>query len=281
MSKITMENFAIMTTSYQQYSFDYTISSINSLGIKNVDIWGGTPHFYHNDYSNEEVKKRLAELRKKIEDKGMKVVIYTPETLGYPYTIADPNKNSVNRTIDFYKYSMDDALALGTNRLFLNTGTGLRDLPKEKSMEICVDSMQKICDEAYKRGITIMLEQLQPYESNICTDINAIKHIMDAVKSPALKVCVDLVAMDVANESLEMYFDTFGEDNIGFIHFSDSHHEVCGTGNLPLREYIQTLEKHNYNSIVDLEINDSIYWEDPHTPHQQTVDYLKEFIPEK
>ena len=46
-------------------------------------------------------------------------------------------------------------------------------------------------------------------------------------------------------------------------------------------EYIKTLEKHNYSSIVDLEINDSMYWEDPHTPHKQTVDYLRTFIPEE
>lgn len=280
MSRITMDNFAVMTTSYQQYSFDYTIDSIEKIGLKNIDIWGGIPHFYREDYSNDDVVKFLTEMRKKMEDKGMKVVIYTPETLNYPYTIADPNKKTVDRTIDFFSYSMDDALTLGTNRLFINTGTGLRDIPKEKSMEICVDSISRICKEAEKKGVTMMLEQLQPYESNICTDIHAIKHILDNVNSPALKICVDLVAMDVAKENLEMYYDTFGEDKIGFIHFSDSHHEVCGTGNLPLKEYIQTLEKHNYNSIVDLEINDSMYWEDPHTPHKQTVDYLRTFIPE-
>ena len=275
MSKITMNNFAVMTPSYQQYSLDYTLDSIKKIGIKNVDFWGGIPHFYRQDYSGNEVEARLKEIRKQIEDLGMKVVIYTPETLAYPYTIADPNAKTVQRTIDYFSQCMDDALTLGTDRLFINTGTGLRDLPKEKSMEICVDSISRICKEAEKKGITMMLEQLQPYESNICTDIHAIKHIVDNVKSSALKICVDLVAMDVAHENLEMYYDTFGEDMIGFIHFSDSHHEVCGTGNLPLKEYVETLEKHNYNSIVDLEINDSMYWEDPHTPHKQTVDYIK------
>lgn len=280
MSKISLEDFAIMTPSYQQYSFDYTIDSINKIGIKNIDFWGGIPHFYREDYSDIDVKKYLSEIRKKVEDKGMKIVIYTPETLSYPYSIADPNKHTVERTIDFFRNSMDDALTLGTNRLFINTGTGLRDVPEEKSMEICVESISRICKDAEAKGVTMMLEQLQPYESNICTNIKAIKHIVDSVNSKALKICVDLVAMDVANENLEMYYDTFGEDKIGFIHFSDSHHEVCGSGNLPLKEYIDTLEKHNYSSIVDLEINDSIYWLDPHTPHKQTVDYLRTFIPE-
>ncbi len=278
MSNITLNDFAVMTPSYQQYSFDYALDSIHSIGIRNIDFWGGIPHFYRFDHSDEEATSFLKEIRKKAEDRGMRFVIYTPETLSYPYSIADPNPKTVQRTIDYFSMCMDDALTLGTDRLFINTGTGLRDLPVSQSMDICIASIRKICENAQARGITMMLEQLQPYESNLCTDIFAMKRIIDAVDSPALKICVDLVAMDVAGESLEQYYETFGEDMIGFIHFSDSHHEVCGTGSLPLKEYIETLEQHNYDSIVDLEINDSIYWEDPHTPHKQTVDYLRKFI---
>lgn len=281
MRKITMNDFAAMTVSYQQYSFDYVLNSLQKIGIRNIDFWGGIPHFCHLDYSNKEAETFLKQLRQKAEDRGMRFVIYTPETLAYPFSIADPNTRTVERTIDFFRTSMDDALTLGTDRLFINTGTGLRDHPVEQSMEICINAIRKICDDAENKGITMMLEQLQPYESNICTDINAIKKIVDAVDSPNLKICVDLVAMDVAKENLEMYYDTFGEDKIGFIHFSDAHHEICGTGDLPLKEYIETLQKHDYDSIVDLEINDSIYWFDPHDAHKRTVDHLKTFIPEE
>ncbi|MDO5439685.1 MAG: sugar phosphate isomerase/epimerase family protein [Erysipelotrichaceae bacterium] len=281
MKKITLNDFAVMTPSYQQYSFDYVLDSLQSIGIRNIDFWGGIPHFYRFDYTNEGAAAFLKELRQKAEDRGMKFVIYTPETLAYPYSIADPNRKTVQRTIDFFSMSMDDALTLGTDRLFINTGAGLRDLPRQQSMDICIDAIARICAEAEKKGITMMLEQLQPYESNLCTTIEDIALILKAVDSPALKVCVDLVAMDVAGETLEQYFERFGEEKIGFIHFSDAHHEICGTGNLPLKEYIETLERHDYSSIVDLEINDSIYWFDPHAAHKQTVDYLRTFIPER
>ena len=280
MRKITLNDFAVMTPSYQQYSFDYVLDSIQKIGLHNIDFWGGIPHFYRFDYSENEAQAYLKELRRKAEDRGMRFVIYTPETLAYPYSIADPNKKTVQRTIDFFRMSMDDALTLGTDRLFINTGTGLRDLPVEESMDICIDAIAKICEDAEAKGITMMLEQLQPYESNLCYDIRGIKKIMDAVGSRNLKICVDLVAMDVAGEDLELYYKTFGEEKIGFIHFSDAHHEICGTGDLPLKDYIETLEKHDYSSIVDLEINDSIYWFDPHDAHKKTVDYLKTFIPE-
>ena len=57
-------------------------------------------------------------------------------------------------------------------------------------------------------------------------------------------------------------------------------HPDLGDGNLPLKEYIRTLEAHNYTGIVDLEINDSIYWDDPHTSVKRSADYLRAFLPE-
>lgn len=281
MSEITMKNFAAMTVSYVQYSLDYTLDSLAEIGLKKVDFWGGIPHYYRFDYTDAERENYLKEIKKKAQDRGVEIVVYTPETLNYPYAITGPDLKTVNRTIDYFRQCMDDALILGTDRLFINTGTGLRDLPIEESMATCISSIRKICDEAETKGITMLLEQLQPYESNICTDIKAIRQIVDNVKSPALKLCVDLTAMDVAGENLEMYYDTFGKEMIGLIHFSDSHHEVCGSGSLPLREYIKTLEKHDYDSVIDLEINDAIYWEDPHTPHLESVNYLRTFIPEE
>ncbi|MBQ6333828.1 MAG: TIM barrel protein [Erysipelotrichaceae bacterium] len=279
MSRISLKDFAVMTPSYQQYSFDYVLDSLEQIGISNIDFWGGIPHFYRFDYSEEEAVSYLKLLKRKAEDRGMRFVIYTPETLAYPYSIADPNPKTVQRTIDFFRLSMDDALTLGTDRLFINTGTGLRDLSVEQSMDICIEAIRKICDDAESKGITMMLEQLQPYESNLCSDISGIKKIVQAVDSKALKICIDVVAMEVAHEDLEMYYREFGAEKIGFIHFADAHHEICGSGDLPLKDYIKTLEKHDYDSIVDLEINDAIYWFDPHDAHKRSLDYLKTFIP--
>ena len=107
------------------------------------------------------------------------------------------------------------------------------------------------------------------------------KAMLEEVNSPALKTCVDLVAMEVAHENLEDYYKVLGEDIIQFIHFADgdpSGHYILGDGNYPLKEYIKILEKHNYTGIIDLEINDSIYWDDPHNSVERSVDYLKKNI---
>lgn len=64
------------------------------------------------------------------------------------------------------------------------------------------------------------------------------------------------------------FFEKIGLTNIDF------------WGGIPLKEYIETLERHDYSSIIDLEINDSIYWFDPHDAHKRSVDHLKMLLSE-
>ena len=62
----------------------------------------------------------------------MQVVIYTPETLSYPFSYSHPDPAVRGRTIDYMRQAMEDALALGTDRVFLNTGCHPRDLDREE-----------------------------------------------------------------------------------------------------------------------------------------------------
>ena len=213
----------------------------------------------------------------------MKVVIYTPETLGYPFSYSNPQQALRDRTIDFMEASMEDALNFGTDKVFLNTGCHPRDLDREEGWKRTADSIGRLAARAERLGVKLVLEQLQPYESNLLLNLEDMKRMLREVDSPALVTCVDLVAMEVAGDTLEDFCTQLG-DKIQWIHYSDSHHEILGTGEYgraKLEGYIRTLEKHNYQNCVDLEINDSIYWEDPHASIQQSADYLRSFLPER
>lgn len=284
MSRITMQDIAVMSVQYVQYSFPYYLESMEKCGLTKIDMWGGVPHYCRLDHnSSREAARKIAELRSRMEDKGMEVVIYTPETLGYPFSYSAPDFALRSRTIDFMKHAMEDALEFGTNRVFLNTGCHSRDLPREDGWKRTVDSYRTLCDVAEKMGIHLVLEQLQPYESNLCTTLPHILRMLKDVDSSALKVCVDLVAMEVAGETLEDYCQALG-DTLQWVHYSDSHHLILGDGDYSrkkLKGYVRTLEKYDYRNCLDLEINDSIYWGDPHTSIQKSAEYLRGYLPER
>ena len=79
----------------------------------------------------------------------------------------------------------------------------------------------------------------------------------------------------MAGEELKDYFEVLGRDKIKLIHFADTCHYILGDGELPLADYLKTLEEYDYDGIVDLEINDSIYWDDPHDSIAKSVEWLK------
>lgn len=284
MSRITMQDIAVMSVQYVQYTFDYYLDSLQKCGLSKIDLWGGAPHYCRLDFNTSmEAAKHIAEMRREIEGRGMKVVMYTPETLGYPYSYSNPDFRLRARTVDYMKAAIDDALEFGTNMVFLNTGCHPRNLPREEGMLRTIDSYRKIADYAEKMGVQLVLEQLQPYESNLCLNLPDVKRILDAVGSPNLGCCVDLVAMEVAGEKLEDYCDTLG-DKIQWIHYSDSHHLILGDGDYgkeKLVHWVKLLEERNYTNCLDMEINDSIYWEDPHTSIERTAEYLRTFVPER
>ncbi len=276
MSKITMDNFAVMSVQYVHYSLEYYLDSMVKNGLKHVDLWGGIPHYCRLDYPfAEDAKQKIGSIRAMMEERGLDVSVYTPETLAYPYSFSHPEEEVRKRTVDYFSMAMDDALLFGTNKVFLNSGCGLLDLPREESFARLVDTYKKIAAIAEQKGIELVLEQLQPYESNLVLNLQDIKRVLDEVDSPAMYICVDVVAMAVAGEELKDYFEVLGRDRIKLIHFADTCHYILGDGELPLKDYLKTLEEYDYDGIVDLEINDSIYWDDPHESIRKSVEWLK------
>lgn len=277
MKKITLDRFAVMSVQYVQHSLEFYLDSMVDCGIKNVDFWGGAPHYSRLNYRTaREAAEKLNSVRRQIDDRGLKVVVYTPETLTYPFSYSSPEKAVRDSTIRYMEAAMEDALILGTNQLFLNTGCGLRDLPREESWKRCVETIHALCEKAGSYGIDMIIEQLQPYESNLLVSQENMLRMLREVDSPALKVCVDVVAMEVMGENLKTQYELFG-DRIQLFHYCDgdpSGHSILGTGNLPLKDYLTLMEEHDFAGFLSLEINDSMYWTNPHDSIQKSVDYL-------
>ena len=281
MSELTMERVAAMSVQYWHYSLEYFLDSMVKCGIKNIEFWPGEPHYYRGDYlSAGEAAKRIREIRKQMDDRGLKVIMYTPETLGYPFNPAGRDERYRSRTIDMYKTAMEDALEFGTNKLFCNSGWGLLDEPREDAWKRSADTFRQISDYAGKMGIEICLEQLQPYESNLVCTSSDVKRMLDEVGADNFNSCIDIGAMAVAGEEIEDFYSKFPK-KITHVHFSDLNHEVPGDRGLPLKKYIDVLNANHYEGYLSLEVNDTMYIDDPHTPFLRSAEYLRGMLPEK
>lgn len=59
MSRITMQDVAVMSVQYVQYSFAYYLDSMKRCGLSNIDMWGGAPHYCRLDYNSSATAHRI------------------------------------------------------------------------------------------------------------------------------------------------------------------------------------------------------------------------------
>lgn len=280
MSKLTMKNVAAMSVQYWQYTFEYFLDSMVKCGIGNIELWAGEPHYFRCNYNSAgDAATRIREMRRQMDDRGLKVVMYTPETLGYPFSAASPLPETRNRIVDFYKMCMDDMAGFGTDQLFCNPGWAPRDIPVADSWKRSVDVFSAVAEHAGKMGVTLNIEQLQPYESNLVNTAADLRRFMDDVGSPAMVCCLDIGAMVVAGDGIEDFYREM-PGKIRHVHFSDRNHEVPGDRDLPLAEYVEQLEAKDYDGYLTLEVNDGIYIEDPHAAFARSAEYMRGLLGE-
>ena len=66
MSNITMDQVAVMGVQYFHYTLDYYLNSMHRCGVKNLDLWGASPHYCRLDYlTSSAAERKLREIRKK------------------------------------------------------------------------------------------------------------------------------------------------------------------------------------------------------------------------
>lgn len=68
MSNITMDQVAVMSVQYFHYTLDYYLNSMHRCGVKNLDLWGASPHYCRLDYlTSSAAERKLREIRKELK----------------------------------------------------------------------------------------------------------------------------------------------------------------------------------------------------------------------
>lgn len=275
---LSMEQFCTSNFSYFRYPFDRFLDDAVDLGVKNIEIWGISPHLYVNDVTDAGV----AEINRKIADRGLKTICFTPEQCIYPINISAVEDVIRNRSVDYFFRCIDVTAQLGAPFLFLTSGWGYADEEKEACWARSRDSITKISRAAEQSNVTLVLEGLQPVESNIINTAADIRRMIDEVNSPCLAPALDTVGMAVAGETVKDYVQSFGS-SIRHAHFIDGvpeGHMAWGDGHLPLTEYLKDLSDAGYKGCLSLEFAGPRYYLEPRRPVEQCYQQIEKALAE-
>ncbi|MBB2482304.1 TIM barrel protein [Bacillus sp. APMAM] len=264
-----------MNITFKHFPFSYFLNSMEQLGITSIELWAGEPHLYVYRNALESIRS----IKKEVKSRNMDIICYTPEQCVYPYNIAVADFQWRKTSMDYFIENMYAALELETNMMLITSGIGDFSLPKEESWKYSCDSLYLLSKVAEREGMTLALEPLTKFESNLVIDTQGVKRMIEEIQSSSIKGMIDTVAMQLAGETPDDYFSILPELSHFHLMDGDGHsdaHLGMDDGILPWREYIKSLQNHHYQGACTLEIMGSSYYQDPQQAVRKSYEKIKE-----
>lgn len=121
-----------------------------------------------------------------------------------------------------------------------------------KAIENATNALRRLAQEASKRGITVGLEPVNRYESNL---INTGQQALDMIKNIGEKnvvVHLDVYHMNIEEQDLVSPVIAAGSQ-LGYVHIGASHRGPLGTGNIDFDSFFGALAKIGYKGTITFE----------------------------
>jgi len=276
---IKRSQIASMNIQYKYYPFLQFLEDTLRCGISNIEMWGAAPHFYSEDMTYHDI----CNIRHEIEQRGLRLICYTPEQCIYPINLSAPYASERIRSLHYFEQAIRIAADLGTDKVLVTSGTGyFNGSDKEEAWKYAVDNIRALGEMAENYKIKLVLEVLRKDESNLVYNLNTLKQMLIEIDQDSVGAVADTIPMALAKETPATYFSVLKEKLIHF-HFVDgtpSGHLAWGDGVLDMRKYLLELSKYEYQGYLTLEITDGRYFINPKDSLYRSVNQLFSVIDE-
>lgn len=276
MPYLRREQLAGMGIHYMYHSFDYFLKCQEELGFRTIEMWCGVPHFLLDDYGYQDTK----ELKKKVEDHGLHIGVFTPECAMYQYLICAHDKIAQEHAMGYYTNGIKAAGETGAKIMLTNCCGGDWNEDPKRTFDRAVQVLRKLAPVAADNNVTLAVETVRPEESRMIITLYQLKELLEAVDHPNVKAALDLTAVGVAGETVKEWFEVLGSD-IRHMHFPDGRpygHLVWGDGLHPMEDYIQLMNEYHYEGYLGQEITDGRYFADPREADRRNIKAFEPFF---
>lgn len=261
---------------YTRYSLPYFVKSMERLGVRQIEFYAADPHLYVENCTPERAK----DIRRRLDDSGIKVACFTPEQCSYPINIALDDDYARSYSVHYYDYTLEYAAILGSPLVQIVGGRGYFDGDLEGAWERSKESLRLITERAKSYGITIVLEASSYMTSTVVNNCTHIRQMIDEIKLPNLRGMIDTNALYKAEEDFETCVKLLGEDLV-HMHFIDATENayslIPGTGVLPMAEWMQILADHGYQGVLTPELWGTRYAMDPEDAMKRSLAFCYQY----
>jgi D-psicose/D-tagatose/L-ribulose 3-epimerase len=124
--------------------------------------------------------------------------------------------------------------------------------PTEDGVARSVGVLQKVCDVAARSDITIGLEVVNRYETNVANTAAQGLALCKRVGAPNCKVHLDCYHMNIEEADVERAIVETG-DYLGYFHTGESHRGYLGTGSIDFKKIFRGLANAGYQGPITFE----------------------------
>jgi D-psicose/D-tagatose/L-ribulose 3-epimerase len=115
-----------------------------------------------------------------------------------------------------------------------------------------VAAIRELCHNAAGEGVTVALEVVNRYESNMLNTAEQALRFIDEVGADNLKVHLDTYHMNIEEPGFGDAIEACG-DRLGYMHVGESHRGYLGTGSVDFPSLFAALQRVGYDGVVAFE----------------------------
>lgn len=191
--------------------------------------------------------------RRVLERAGIKPM--TSLCLGIDTDISSDDPAVVSRG----EQRLNDALAvardLGSTMLsgaLYSARSKYQKAPTETGHWNCVQALSRLADKAKASAMTIGIEPVNRYESNVINTGDDALQLIETVGAGNMVVHLDSYHMNIEEGDPSLLIDRLG-DRLGYVHVNESHRGYLGTGSIDFDKLFQALADHGYEGVITFE----------------------------
>ena len=122
----------------------------------------------------------------------------------------------------------------------------------KKAWENSVQALKRLAKRAQESGITLGLEPVNRYESNLINTVDQAVQMIKDVGEKNVKVHLDVYHMNIEEQDLVSPVVACG-DQLGYVHIGASHRGPLGTGNIDFDSFFGALHKIGFKGTITFE----------------------------
>jgi D-psicose/D-tagatose/L-ribulose 3-epimerase len=124
--------------------------------------------------------------------------------------------------------------------------------PTQQEIDTCVDVLKDVAAEAKQRGIMLALEACNRYETYLYNTLESVRETILATGADNIRIHADTYHMNIEEEGFFLPFIRTA-DLLDYVHMSESHRGLVGTGTVKWDEVFAGLKAANFDGVLALE----------------------------